>query len=113
MTTTVKLIAAKSILTAALGALVAAGDTANADGLKAAMDAGKTQRPKKPKPEGKATFINVPRERKDDAKALGAKWMGPRASWYVPAGVDVEQFVKAGFPVTELPPRVTKKADAA
>lgn len=106
----VKLTVLRSVLTAALGALVAAGDQVNADALKEAMAAGKTQRPKKDKPEGKATFISVPKEQKDVAKGMGAKWMGPRASWYVPAGVDVAPFVAAGFPVAPLPPRVTKKA---
>mgnify|MGYP001627166746 CR=1 FL=1 len=107
--TNIRLLASSAVLTAAVGALTATGDTDNATALQASIDAGKVLKPLKPKAEGKATFIAVPKEKKDEAKALGAKWMGLRASWYVPAGVDPAPFVAAGFPVVDLPPRVAKK----
>ncbi|UUS62517.1 MULTISPECIES: DUF5710 domain-containing protein [unclassified Acinetobacter] len=39
-------------------------------------------------------YINVPKEEKDEAKQLGAKWDRVQKSWYVPAGVDIALFEK-------------------
>lgn len=39
-----------------------------------------------------ATYINVPYDRRDEAKALGARWDGTKKAWYVPAGKDVSVF---------------------
>ena len=38
------------------------------------------------------TYLAVPYDEKDDAKALGARWDGAERSWYVPAGVSLESF---------------------
>ena len=38
------------------------------------------------------TYLAVPFEEKDDAKALGAKWDRQAKAWYVPAGTDLEAF---------------------
>ncbi|MAO55941.1 MAG: hypothetical protein CMM61_09595 [Rhodospirillaceae bacterium] len=44
---------------------------------------------------GKAkTYIAVPFEEKDEAKALGARWDRKEKSWYVPAGIDATAFAK-------------------
>lgn len=107
----IKTTLALSLLSTAVKLAEKAGDADTVTGLKAAIEAGKTVREKKPKAEGKATFLDVPKERKDEVKALGAKWFGPRLSWYVPAGVDVTPFTAAGFAVKVLPP-VAKKAAA-
>ena len=37
-------------------------------------------------------FLNVPFAEKDEAKRLGARWDPARKKWYVPNGVDAEQF---------------------
>lgn len=37
-------------------------------------------------------FLNVPYAEKDEAKRLGARWDPARKKWYVPNGVDPEQF---------------------
>ncbi|WBS05346.1 DUF5710 domain-containing protein [Pseudoduganella sp. SL102] len=37
-------------------------------------------------------FLNVPFAEKDEAKRLGARWDPTRKKWYVPNGVDAEQF---------------------
>jgi hypothetical protein len=37
-------------------------------------------------------FLNVPFAEKDEAKRLGARWDAARKKWYVPNGVDAEQF---------------------
>jgi antirestriction protein ArdC/phage/plasmid primase-like uncharacterized protein len=39
------------------------------------------------------TYLAVPYDEKDDAKALGAKWDRQPKAWYVPAGMDLEAFV--------------------
>lgn len=104
----IKTILAASLLTAAVKLAEKAGDTETATGLKAALEAGKTVREKKAKPEGKATFLNVDIADKDKVKAMGAKWMGVRGSWYVPAGVDTAPFFAAGFTAKELPATVKK-----
>lgn len=41
--------------------------------------------------EGKV-FLNVPFAEKDAAKSLGARWDATRKKWYVPQGVDIDQF---------------------
>ncbi|MDR0453338.1 MAG: ssDNA-binding domain-containing protein [Deferribacteraceae bacterium] len=38
--------------------------------------------------------INVPREIKDEAKALGAKWHAGQKTWYIPKGENINQFTK-------------------
>ncbi len=40
------------------------------------------------------TYIQVPYQQKDEAKALGARWDRAAASWYVPPGWDLSQFEK-------------------
>ena len=44
------------------------------------------------KPKKVETYLNVPREQKDIAKALGAYWDSDKMLWYVPAGKDVSKF---------------------
>ncbi len=39
-------------------------------------------------------YLNVPKEEKDDAKALGAKWDKYQKAWYVEKGTDLEPFAK-------------------
>ena len=39
-----------------------------------------------------STYLNVPFREKDEAKALGARWDPERRSWYVPAGVALDDF---------------------
>jgi putative DNA primase/helicase len=43
-------------------------------------------------PSPERTYLAVPYDEKDDAKALGAKWDRAERSWYVPAGVSLESF---------------------
>ena len=38
------------------------------------------------------TYLAVPYDEKDDARALGAKWDRQMKAWYVPAGTDLEAF---------------------
>jgi putative DNA primase/helicase len=38
------------------------------------------------------TYLAVPYDEKDDAKARGAKWDRQAKAWYVPAGMDVDTF---------------------
>ena len=38
------------------------------------------------------TYLAVPYDEKDDAKALGAKWDRQAKAWYVPAGMEVDAF---------------------
>ena len=38
------------------------------------------------------TYLTVPFARKDEAKALGARWDAACRKWYVPAGLEVEVF---------------------
>lgn len=40
------------------------------------------------------TYLFVPYEEKDEAKALGARWDKSNKSWYAPAGMDLNQFSK-------------------
>lgn len=44
------------------------------------------------KPTNAQVFLNVPFAEKDEAKRLGARWDAARKKWYVPNGVDAEQF---------------------
>lgn len=39
-------------------------------------------------------YLDVPREEKDEAKALGAKWDKYQKAWYVEKGTDLELFAK-------------------
>lgn len=39
-------------------------------------------------------YLDVPREEKDEAKALGAKWDKYQKAWYVEKGTDLEPFAK-------------------
>lgn len=41
-----------------------------------------------------ATFLQVPFEDKEEAKALGAKWNRQTQAWFVPAGVDATPFAQ-------------------
>src|SRR3954470_18729473 len=36
--------------------------------------------------------LAVPYARKEEAKALGARWDGDRRTWYAPAGTDLRHF---------------------
>ncbi len=49
-------------------------------------------------PGGEKTFINVPFNEKDEAKALGAAWDGGKRSWYIPPNVDQAPFSKWANP---------------
>jgi hypothetical protein len=42
--------------------------------------------------------LSVPFARKDEAKALGARWDGTRRLWYIPAGTDLRGFDEGWFP---------------
>ena len=44
--------------------------------------------------QSKVTYINVPKEEKDQAKALGAKWDRNNMCWFVPADKDLSLFDK-------------------
>ncbi len=41
-------------------------------------------------------YLDVPKEEKDEAKALGAKWDKYQKAWYVEKGTDLEPFAKWG-----------------
>lgn len=45
-------------------------------------------------PAAEKTFIHVPFKEKNEAKELGARWDSAAASWFVPAGVDLQPFEK-------------------
>ena len=47
--------------------------------------------------ERKTIDLSVPRERKDEAKKLGAKWNRFRGVWYVQKGTDLSPFQQLGF----------------
>lgn len=40
------------------------------------------------------TYLNVPYQEKDSAKALGAKWDAINKKWYIPANIDITLFAK-------------------
>lgn len=42
-------------------------------------------------------ILNVPEERKAEAKSLGAKWDSEQKTWYVPEGVDPSPFTLNGW----------------
>lgn len=44
-----------------------------------------------------AIDLNVPYEEKDAAKALGAKWDPARKTWFIPNGLDPDDFEACGF----------------
>lgn len=46
----------------------------------------------------RATFLHVPFEEKEEAKALGAKWHRQAQTWFVPAGVDTAAFSRWSHP---------------
>lgn len=56
-------------------------------------------------------YLNVPREEKDEAKALGAKWDKWQKAWYVEKGTDLEPFAKWGK--LDLNERQQKQENAA
>ena len=43
-------------------------------------------------PSPERTYLAVPYDEKDNAKALGAKWDRSEKSWYVPAGISLKSF---------------------
>lgn len=43
-------------------------------------------------PSESPVYLNVPYSRKDEAKAMGAKWDPDKKSWYIPAGVYNKEF---------------------
>ena len=50
-----------------------------------------------PRPAGgdqSQTYLNVPFQEKDAAKAAGARWDATRKKWYVPSGRDINLFGK-------------------
>ncbi len=47
----------------------------------------------------RATFLHVPFEDKEEAKALGARWHRQAQAWFVPAGVDAAAFSQWTHPV--------------
>lgn len=47
----------------------------------------------------RATFLHVPFEDKEEAKALGAKWHRQAQAWFVPAGVDAAAFSQWRKPI--------------
>ena len=58
------------------------------------INASSTNKTARVKKENVATYLNVPFEDKDEAKAAGAYWDGDKKLWYVPAGKDVSAFKK-------------------
>lgn len=40
------------------------------------------------------TYLDVPYEEKDEAKALGAKWDPDLKRWFVPKGLDIADFAE-------------------
>lgn len=62
------------------------------------------------------TFIAVPFEERDQAKALGARWDRQAKSWYVPAGREADAFAKwhtAGIPGSNSPTNYVVLASTA
>lgn len=43
-------------------------------------------------PTKRGTILDVPFAEKDEAKALGAKWDPDLRKWFVPEGIDLEDF---------------------
>lgn len=41
-----------------------------------------------------STYLNVPFDEREEAKALGARWDGQKKMWYVPAGKKLDDFAK-------------------
>jgi hypothetical protein len=42
-------------------------------------------------------WLAVPYERKDEAKAMGARWNPAQKQWWMPKDVDPIPFIQAGF----------------
>src|SRR3954463_14957944 len=42
--------------------------------------------------------LSVPYSRKEEAKALGARWDGDRRTWYAPPGTDLRHFDRLWLP---------------
>ena len=60
-------------------------------GQKRALD---EDTPEKPVDPDVAAWLNCPFSEKDQAKALGARYFGPRQQWYVPAGEETTKFAR-------------------
>ncbi len=56
------------------------------------------------------SYLAVPYDEKDDAKARGAKWDAREKAWYVPAGADLDAF-KPWLPVTDSPVAIETDGD--
>jgi len=52
------------------------------------------------------TYLHVPFDQKDQAKALGARWNGTEKKWFVPAGVPIKPFSRW---LNAPPPKPEKK----
>lgn len=47
------------------------------------------------------TYLNVPFQEKDAAKALGARWDAAAKKWYAPAGIDLAVFKQWHTPAAD------------
>jgi hypothetical protein len=56
--------------------------------------------------------LNVPRARKDEAKAIGARWNRFKKTWYVAAGADLSPFKALGFYEVASPAGAPETPDA-
>lgn len=56
------------------------------------------------------TYLAVPYDEKDEAKALGAKWDAREKAWYVPAGTNLDAF-RSWLPVTDSPVAIETDGD--
>ena len=101
-----RLVLSANVLGAAVSALVEKGDVESADEIRRAIAVSTEVKP----PKAEVTYLDVARERKEEAKALGAKWNGRLTSWYAPAGTDLEALASAGFPAKERPAMPEKLA---
>ena len=45
-------------------------------------------------PHGERTYLAVPYEERDQAKAIGARWDAVKKAWYVGPGVELEKIAK-------------------
>lgn len=48
-------------------------------------------------------WLNVPYERREQAKQLGAWWSGQKRKWFIPGGRKIKPFIEAGLltPIAE------------
>ena len=53
------------------------------------------------RPQGKGTKLVAEFDRRNDVKALGARWEASEKAWYAPPGADLAPFIEAGFPPAE------------